>query len=570
MEVAGKNLFSSPPTFSQKTQLRNCPSSISSSVLMLHEHAAPALTSVPHAYLSRHVPASTINPEQQFENRLQLHLVKEEKTSLATIDRELLEAASPGMEENDVVDSEQNIKALQMQLLRWPGPSYSFPPYYLKEKGPLSRYKEPLHSKGEKLMNVEPHSVVALAKKALLASREAALLAEDSKLLGTNFDDSTFPNLLSTNLADDKLKEQRTVRSTRLIERQSRKRGAPKPTHQVQETNHSVRPDVRRRGNGSIDLNDPLRMFLWGPETKQLLTVKEESELIVKIQICMKLQEVKHQLQTQFNREPTLVEWAKAAGLTSRELKSQLLSGKSSREKLVNANLRMVVHIAKQYQGRGLSLHDLLQEGSMGLMKSVEKFKPQAGCRFPTYAYWWIRQGVRKAIFQHSRTIRLPENVYALLSRVKDAKKLCIQQGNHHPTKEDIASCAGMSVERLQNLLSNVRTPLSMQQSVWSDQDTTFQEITADNAIEAPELSVSKQLMRRHIRGLLNVLNPKERKIIRLRFGIGDGQRNSLSEIGAVFGLSKERVRQLETRALYKLKQNLSKHGLDAYSDMLF
>lgn len=570
MEAAGRNLLSSPTNFSQKNQLRNCPSSISSSVLMLHEHAAPVLSSVPHAYLGRYVPAPAINPEQQFENRLQLHLVKEEKTSLATIDRRLVESASSESEENDTVDSEQNMNDLRVQLLHWPGPSYSFPLYYLKEKGSLSLHKESLHSKGDKSMNFEPHNVVALARKALLASRKAALLAEDSKLLGTNFDDSNFPNFLYTNLADDKLKEQRTVRSTRLIERQSRKRGAPKPTHQVQETNPSCRPDVRRKVNEPIDLNDPLRMFLWGPETKQLLTVKEESELIVKIQISMKLEVVKHQLQIQFAREPTLVEWAEAAGLTSRELKSQLISGKSSREKLINANLRMVVHIAKQYQGRGLSLQDLLQEGSMGLMKSVEKFKPQAGCRFPTYAYWWIRQGVRKAIFQHSRTIRLPENVYALLSKVKDAKRECIQQGNHRPTNENIASCVGMSVEKLQNLLSKVRTPLSMQQSVWSDQDTTFQEVTADNTIEAPELSVSKQLMRRHIRGLLNILSPKERKIIRLRFGIGYDKGKSLSEIGTVFGLSKERVRQLETRALYKLRQNLSKHGLDAYSNLLF
>ncbi|XP_016467962.2 RNA polymerase sigma factor sigF, chloroplastic isoform X1 [Nicotiana tabacum] len=572
MEAAGRNLLSSPPTtFSHKTQLsRSSPSSISSSVLMLYEHVAPALTSVPHAYLVRHVPASVINPEQQFENRLQLHSVKEEKTSLATIDRRLVEAASSAMEENDAVDSEQNINALQVQLLRSPGLSYLFSSYHLKEKVPLTLDTESLSDKGEKLMNFEPHNVVALARKALLASREAALLAEDSKLLGTNFDDSIFPNLLSTNLTDDKLKDQRIARSTRLLERRSKKRGAPTSKHQVQETNRSERPDVRRRVNESIDLNDPLRMFLWGPETRQLLTVKEESELIVKIQNTMKLQEVKHRLQTQFDREPTLIEWAEAAGLTSRELQSQLRSGKSSRDKLINANLRMVVHIAKQYQGRGLSLQDLLQEGSVGLMKSVEKFKPQAGCRFPTYAYWWIRQGVRKAIFQHSRTIRLPENVYALLSKVKDAKKLCIQQGNHHPTREDIASCAGMSVERLQSLLSAARTPLSMQQSVWTDQDATFQEITADNAIEAPELSVSKQLMRRHVRNLLNVLSPKERKIIRLRFGIGDGKRKSLSEIGAVFGLSKERVRQLESRALYRLKQNLSSHGLDAYNDLLF
>ncbi|KAJ6381748.1 hypothetical protein OIU77_030424 [Salix suchowensis] len=229
----------------------------------------------------------------------------------------------------------------------------------------------------------------------------------------------------------------------------------------------------------------------------------------------------------------------------------------------------MVVHIAKRYQNRGLGLQDLLQEGSMGLMKSVEKFKPQVGCRFATYAYWWIRQTITKAIFQNSRTIRLPENVYGLLGKVMEAKRSYIQEGNHHPTTEEVARRVGIAIDKLEKLLCFTRTPLSMQQTVWSDQTTTFQEITADTEIEIPDVSASKQLMRKHILGLLNILSLKERQIIRLRFGIEDGKQKSLSEIGSVFGLSKERVRQLESRALYKLKQCVGSHGLDAYAEIL-
>ncbi|XP_059646852.1 RNA polymerase sigma factor sigF, chloroplastic [Cornus florida] len=564
---AGRNLLSSSPPFPPRTHLRNCPSSSNSSVLMLHEQPAPALTSVPTTSLARHFPTSVLLQEQRDESRPFLHVTKDDRISQVTLDSRRMETGSSVHEEDNTVDSFQYLKDFQHQLLNWPGLSYLLPSLQTGETPSSTAQSVP--SKTNKLMDVEPHNVVALAKKALSASKQAALLTENPQLFGVELDETLSPSTSSKNFVNVLTEGEKTVRSTRLLERRSKKRGVPKPKVRVHETSNSGKADLKRKMSEAFDPNDPLRLFLWGPETKQLLTAKEESELIVQIQDLMALEEVKSRLHSQFDREPTLVEWAQAIGLSCRALKSQLHGGNSSRDKLIYANLRLVVHIAKQYQGRGLNLQDLLQEGSLGLMKSVEKFKPQAGCRFATYAYWWIRQAVRKAIFQHSRTIRLPDNVYGLLRKVTEAKRLCIQEGNHQPSKEEIAARAGFTVEKLERLLISAKMPLSLQQPVWMDQKTTFQEITADSAIEIPDVSVGKQLMRRHIRNLLSILSPKERKIIRLRFGIEDGKPKSLSEIGAVFGLSKERVRQLESRALYKLKQSLRSQGLDAYTNML-
>ncbi|KAF8397725.1 hypothetical protein HHK36_016647 [Tetracentron sinense] len=338
---------------------------------------------------------------------------------------------------------------------------------------------------------------------------------------------------------------------------------------------------IRRKYN--LNAMGYLRVMLRGPPKRFLLRNKCLFELLnslgaigsanliqlkEKVTELIKLEEVKRRFQSQFDREPTLVEWAEAVGMSCRVLQSHLHSGNNSREKMIYANFRMVVHVAKLYQGRGLNLQDLLQEGSMGLMRSLEKFKPQVGCRFSTYAYWWIRQRIRKAIYQNSRTIRLPENVYNLLRKVKSTKELYSREG-HRPTNEELAKHVGITVEKLETLLSSTRMPLSIQQPVWLDQSTTFQEITADTEIESTDLCVSKQMMRRHVHNLLRTLSPRERRIIRLRYGIEDGKPKSLAEIGSVFRLSKERIRQLENRALNKLKQCLSSHGLGAYSDLL-
>uniref|UniRef100_A0A2P2L9Y4 RNA polymerase sigma factor n=1 Tax=Rhizophora mucronata TaxID=61149 RepID=A0A2P2L9Y4_RHIMU len=551
---AGRTLLSSPPSFPSRTHLRN---SLSSSVSMLHEQAATAFTSVPITSIVPHFPTSVLLQEQRDDFRSILNIFKEDRASQETLDRRQMDAeVSVHQESSDDLNG--------CHSLNWPCFSNLLSSVQMVQGLSLSLMMQSVATDTDKSIDVEPTDVVNVAKNAFLASREAALLAMNS---------TSHDNLASTSLGSTSsnfpLEEVITVRSTRRIERQSKTRRLPKQKNTFHEPCNLRRTDVQRKTSEVFDPTDPLQLFFGGCKTNQLLTVKEEYELISQVQELLRLEAMKNRLQSQFGHEPTLAEWAKAVGVSCPVLQSHLQSGNSSRGKLIYANLRMVVHIAKQYQGRGLSLQDLLQEGSMGLMKSVGKFKPQAGCRFATYAYWWVRQGVRKALFRHSRTIRLPENVYTLLGRVLEAKRSCAQEGDCNPTKENLARRVGITVNKLEKLLYMTRLPLSMQQTVWMDQDITFQEITADTEIEIPDISVGKQLMRKHVRGLLNILNPKESRIIRLRYGIDDGKQRSLSEVGSKFGLSRERVRQLENRALYRLKKCIDNHGLEAYADLL-
>ncbi|XP_057488717.1 RNA polymerase sigma factor sigF, chloroplastic-like isoform X1 [Actinidia eriantha] len=561
---AGRNLFSSSPPIPPRTHLKNCSSS-SSSVLMLHEQSARALPSMPTTSSAQHFPTSVLQ-EQRDDTRLLLHITKEEKKSQVTLDRRPMESWSSAHEDNNN-DADQCLKDFRHQMLNLPGLWYLL--LSLKKESITSLATLSVLGDTKKPKDVEPHNVVSLAKKALSASKQAVSLAENSQLYAAEVDESVTPSPTPTSFSDFPLEEAKTVRSTRLLERRSKRRSVPKPNVMVHEISNSGREGLQRKTSKDFDPNDPLRMFLRGTETRQLLTVKEETELIAHIQDLMRLEEVKSRLQSQLDREPTIVEWAGTVGLSCRDLKLQLHRGHGSRKKLIYANCRMVVHIAKQYLGRGLSLPDLLQEGSKGLIRSVERFKPQGGCRFASYSYWWIRKAIQSAIFQHSRTIRLPDNVYGLLKKVTEAKRLCIREGNYQPTNENIADHVGITVEKLELLLFSTRMPLSLQQTVWRDQNTTYQEITADPTTQTPEVTVAKQFMRQHVRNLLSVLTPREREIIRLRFGIEGSRPKTLLEIGAVYGLSKERVRQLESRALDKLKQSIDCQGLGAYADLL-
>lgn len=545
--AASSNMLSSSLSLPPRTHLKQLPHP--PSALKLYEPAAPTHSSMLATTLAQHFPTSVLIQEQRRESKPLLQTLKEEKSSPATVESD----------EVDAISSDQYLKEFQSQLLQWPG---LWLPSHTREKSLSSSTMQP--------MDAEVKQVIALAKKALSASIEAASLVDDSEAIGVDHDNSIASSLVSTNPGELETKKVKFVKSTRLLERQSKRRKGSKSNVIVRESNASTKPEPEKKTSyKDANLHDPLRMFLARPVTRELLSSKEELELIANIKGGMKLEEARIRFHEQFNREPTLVEWAEAASLSSHELKSQLHLGNSSREKLICANLRMVVYIAKQYRGRGLDLQDLLQEGSMGLMRSVQKFKPQAGCRFATYAYWWIRQSIRRAIFQNSKLIRLPEGVYTMMYKVSEAKRSCIREGNHEPTQKQIADQAGMTVEKLQKLRSIQKITLSLQKPVWANDSTTYEEITPDTTIDTPDASASKQIMRNHITNLLSVLNPKERKVIRLRYGIRCEVRKSLADIGIMLGVSKERIRQVESRALFKLKQYSESHGLDAYKELL-
>ncbi|KAK9079320.1 hypothetical protein SSX86_000991 [Deinandra increscens subsp. villosa] len=563
MEAAASKLLSSSLSLPPRTQLKQSPHP--PSALKLYEPTAPAHSSVLATSLAQHFPTSVLIQEQRPESKPLLQTIKDDKTSQAITDSRQLGAC-----EEDAISSDQYLREFHSKLLQWPGLWYLLPSSETRENSLSSSSVHLVPNGTEKNINIEMEKVIALAKQALSASKEAASLVDNDESLNVDFDNSTssFGSTSSTELQTKKVK---FVKSTRLLERQSKRRKGSKANVIVREGTSSTKTDLPEKKTSYKDANlhDPLRMFLARPVTRELLNSKEELALIAHIKSGMILEEVRCRLHKQYGREPTLVEWAEAASLNCQDLKSQLHLSNSSREKIICANLRMVVYIAKQYRGRGLDLQDLLQEGSMGLMRSVQKFKPQAGCRFATYAYWWIRQSIRRAIFQNSKLIRLPEGVYTMMYKVSEAKRVIIRGGNHEPTQRQIADQAGMTVEKLQKLRSIQKITLSLQKPIWANDSTTYEEITPDTTMDSPDDCASKQLMRNHINNLLGVLNQKERKVIRLRYGIGCEVRKSLADIGIMMGVSKERIRQVESRALFKLKQYSESQGLDAYKDLL-
>lgn len=577
---AGRGILS-PPNLTRTHHPRNLISS-STSVLMLHDQANRSITSSPATSVMRQFSSSILPQEPQ--NDYKTCLMKEGKIVQSALDKQHVEAGRSLCEEGEKQMFDQYLRYFERRLLYQPGLWYLFAPLCTEEykylpistksvasESNVDARSESVLLEPNRSSYTQPEDALALAKRAMMASREAELLAESSDMLDSELDRIPFLSLdVNEYTKEAVMKDETTVRSKRHLERQSKKRKVQKEPDNVicDVSKATMLTELNKKIAKGLNTDDPFRLFLSGPETRQLLTVKEEKELFLYIQELARVEEVKKRLEKQFGREPTLAEWAGAVGMSLQVLHSCLQSGHRSRQKMIYANFRLVIYIAKQYEGRGLDIQDLLQEGSRGLMKSLEKFRPKVGCRFPTYAYWWIRQSIRKSIFQNSRTIRLPENVFGLLKKIKDARRLCIQEG-HIPDNRELAKRVGIRIERLESLLKSARSPCSIQERAWIDQDVTYQEITADPEVETPDLMISKQMMRQHVHNLLEGLNRRERQIIKFRYGFDDSEGKSLSEIGAMYGLSKERVRQLESRAFDKLKECLMSQGLEAYLDLL-
>ncbi|WP_373538494.1 RNA polymerase sigma factor RpoD [Chamaesiphon sp.] len=298
---------------------------------------------------------------------------------------------------------------------------------------------------------------------------------------------------------------------------------------------------------------DSIRLYLQEIGRIRLLRADEEIELARKIADLLELERMREKLLNELDREPHDREWAEVAAMPLNQFRHRLFLGRRAKDKMVQSNLRLVVSIAKKYMNRGLSFQDLIQEGSLGLIRAAEKFDHEKGYKFSTYATWWIRQAITRAIADQSRTIRLPVHLYETISRIKKTTKLLSQEMGRKPTEEEIATRMEMTIEKLRFIAKSAQLPISLETPIGKEEDSRLGDfIEADG--EMPEDQVSKTLLREDLEGVLDTLSPRERDVLRLRYGLDDGRMKTLEEIGQIFNVTRERIRQIEAKALRKLR----------------
>ncbi len=346
-------------------------------------------------------------------------------------------------------------------------------------------------------------------------------------------------------------------------ERKATKQATTKKTTATQKKKRKAKP---------LYTTDAVRAYLHEIGRVPLLSHEDEIVLGKQVQQMMALLEIKNGLiadlptdeatdtvteATDEAAEISDAAWAEAASMSVPELQNHMRRGQRSKRKMIEANLRLVVAVAKKYQKRNLEFLDLIQEGTLGLERGVEKFDPMKGYKFSTYAYWWIRQAITRAIAQQARTIRLPIHITEKLNKIKRVQRELSQKLGRSPNAAEIGEELELEPRQVREYLSIARQPISLDVRIGDNQDTELQDLLEDDGASPEDYTVQKSLQQ-DLRRMLLELTPQQQEVINLRFGLADGNPLSLAKVGQRMGISRERVRQLEQQALKHLRRRKS------------
>ncbi|MBW4571806.1 MAG: RpoD/SigA family RNA polymerase sigma factor [Tolypothrix carrinoi HA7290-LM1] len=313
---------------------------------------------------------------------------------------------------------------------------------------------------------------------------------------------------------------------------------------------------ARPSGYNKTEHDDAVGAFFKEMARYPLLKADEEVELARRVRFNEEVRELQASLSEKLGEQASKEKVASSLEMTEKQLESRLYQGRVAKRKMIRSNLRLVVSIAKRYLNRGVPFLDLIQEGAMGLNRATEKFDPDKGYKFSTYAYWWIRQAITRAIANDARTIRLPIHIVEKLNKLKKAQRELKQKLCRNPTEAEMAEVLEIPLPQLRQLQQLRRQALSLNHRVGKEEDTELMDLLEDEDNQSPEAKMNENMMRQEIWEVLgDVLTPREKDVISLRYGLTTSEPYTLEEVGNMFNLSRERVRQIQSKAMRKLRR---------------